>query len=55
MTDEARTYWFGFFARIVEAGGNRRCIDLLEFGEHCVLDEKKVKFSTATHRSEGFF
>ena len=22
-------------------------------GEHCVLDKKKVKFSTSTHRSEG--
>ena len=23
-------------------------------GEHSVLDKKKVKFSTSTHRSEGF-
>jgi len=28
----------------------------LEFGEHCVLYKKiKVKFGTATHRSEGLF
>ena len=26
----------------------------MELGEHDVLDKKKVKFSTTTHRSKGF-
>ena len=54
MADAARTRRKKVFETSAKKGSLEGAFTCnLELGEHDILDKKKVKFSTSTHRSEG--